>query len=249
MAGRETADIVFCIDISGSMSPAIAGVKKNINKLIDSMQQSLQQKWDVRVDFLAHACTNHLHAWSTVRCKDGQETVDEVYNNKNNLQGGKLFTRDLDEFKRALDKLNTEGDEASIMALDTAADFPFRDAATCHRVIVFLTDEPVADGELSVESNEKILDLANKLQNKKIALYMTTPDCPTYDKLSQTDKCEWTVDQSRGLSGVDFTKLMQSIGKSVSMSQTQSILAEHNEPKPLFGQPSWTARHGEMRGL
>ena len=247
MAGRETADIVFCIDISGSMRPAISGVKKNITQLIDSLQNSLQQKWDVRVDFLAHSCSCGLHSWKTVKCADSVETVNEIYKN-NSLQGGKLFTRDLNEFKDALSRLEPEGDEASIIALDAAADFPFRDSATCHRVIVFLTDEPVDAGEFAVESNNKILDLATKLQNKKIALYMTTPDCSTYDQLSQTDKCEWTVDESRGLSGVDFTKLMQSIGKSVSMSQTQSIIAEHNNPKPLFGQTTWIPRHGELKG-
>ena len=54
MAGRETADIVFCVDVSGSMRPAIDGVRKNIEKLVKSLNQSGgQMVWDVRFDYLA----------------------------------------------------------------------------------------------------------------------------------------------------------------------------------------------------
>ena len=34
MAGRQTADIVFCMDASGSMENAFNGVKNNVFKLM-----------------------------------------------------------------------------------------------------------------------------------------------------------------------------------------------------------------------
>lgn len=242
MAGRETADIVFCIDVSGSMRPAIDGVKRNIKKLVEALKGDLQIKWDVRLDFIAHSTGETLSGKDVCRiesinCK-GEKLIDAVYG-KASLQSSPLFTSDIDSFCEALSRLECGGDECTVPMLDIAADFPFRDAATCHRVIVLLTDEPVDDGVYVSQSKAKLMELAQKLQSKKIALYMTTPDCPVFDTLSQVDKCEWNVDSSRGLEGIDFTKLMQSIGKSVSMSQTNA--AEHggNAPKPLYNESAW----------
>ena len=158
---------------------------------------------------------------------------------KASLQSSPLFTSDIDSFCEALSRLECGGDECTVPMLDIAADFPFRDAATCHRVIVLLTDEPVDDGVYVSQSKAKLMELAQKLQSKKIALYMTTPDCPVFDTLSQADKCEWNVDSSRGLEGIDFTKLMQSIGKSVSMSQTNAAERGGNAPKPLYNESAW----------
>ena len=84
------------------------------------------------------------------------------------------------------------------------------------------------------------MDLARKLQDRRIALYMVTPQSDAYDTLSQIDKCEWTVvgDDSDGLRTVDFSKLMQGIGKSVSVSQTSTSASI--DPMPLYGEPSWS---------
>lgn len=45
MAGRETADIVFCMDASGSMDNAFDGVRDNVEKLVKTLNTSgLQTK-------------------------------------------------------------------------------------------------------------------------------------------------------------------------------------------------------------
>ena len=41
MAGRETADIVFCLDASYSMSDAIDRVRENITKFVDSLKDKM----------------------------------------------------------------------------------------------------------------------------------------------------------------------------------------------------------------
>lgn len=240
MAGRETADIVFCMDASGSMEHIFKKVSQHVNKLVESLQTDLQRKWDVRLDFLAYSTPCSLR-FKTVN--GGPKDIIALYKESKNLQlqneaSGKFFTRDINKFKNALGEIKCYGDESSGVALDVCADFPFRDAATCHRVIVLLTDEPIATGCHRHETESKILDLAKKLQDKRIALFMVTPDCPTYDALSQTDRCEWIVDNSENLENVDFSKLMQTIGKSVSVSQTSS--AASNKPMPLFGQEHWS---------
>lgn len=246
MAGRETADIVFCIDVSGSMEPAIDGVKSHVKELVKSLEADLQQKWDVRFDFLAYSICDGFRM--ETMCYKGRDVLDAVYKNPEeaDLQSESgLFTRDIDKFCAALDKVQCYGDESTIPAVDIAADFPFRNASTCHRVIVLLTDEAVDTGMYALDSEEKVLELAQKLQDKKIALYMTTPDCPVYDKLSQADKCEWNVDSSNGLGGVNFMKLMQSIGKSISVSQTAASGEKRDKPRPLFNESKWRSATNE----
>jgi len=158
-------------------------------------------------------------------------------------KSGNFFTSDLELFRNRLESIEISGDEASAYALDLCADFPFRDAAKCHRVVIFMTDETIDEGVDSAKAKNRIMDLAKKYQDKKIALYMITPECDVFDTLSQIDKCEWTIDTSRGLTAIDFTKTLQSIGKSVSVSQTSA--AGLNEAKPLFGEDRWTKLSGD----
>lgn len=248
MAGRQTADIVFCMDASGSMEHVFDGVRNNVNVMLDSLKSDLQMRWDVRFDFLAYSNGSDDMRLQTVNL-DGIDVVKGLYKGLGRQkglfgfgQGGqqdKFFTSDVDKFKARLGQIRCYSDEANVLALDIAADFPFRDSATCHRVVVMLTDEPVGDGKFVSETNDRVMDVARKYQDRKIALFMVTPPCPVFDQLSQIDRCEWTIDESMSLQGVDFTKLMQTIGKSVSISQTQGGGA--TEIRPVFGEPSWTA--------
>ena len=240
MAGRQTADIVFCMDASGSMSNAFSGVRNHVNKMLESIKSDLQMQWDVRFDFLAYANTCSAMKLRTINYA-GRDVIDALYNGgvKKGLFGfGQGSAADF--FTSALGKIECESDEATGLALDIAADFPFRDSATCHRVVVLLTDEPVNDGKFVKMTNDRIMDLAQKYQERKIALFMVTPPCPVFDTLSQIDKCEWTIDESCGLENIDFAKLMQTIGKSVSISQTSQGGA--GAVRPLFNEKSWSKR-------
>lgn len=252
MAGRETADIVFCMDASGSMTSAFEGVRKNVEKLVETLNASgMQRRWDVRFDFLAYSNSGSGDSMRLINIeKKGEVLLESLYHGEKavELQAGSsptFFTRDLKKFCQALNEVKCEGDESTLLALDIAADFPFRDASSCHRVVVLLTDEPVADGPLANETTKRLMDLAKKYQDKKIMLFMVTPDCPTFDTLSQIDRCEWTVDESGGLNKLDFSKLMESIGKSVSISQSNGSAAS-NSPLPLFCESKW--RGEELHG-
>ncbi len=247
MAGRATADIVFCMDASGSMSPTFDGVRDHVFELVDSLKADPQYSWDVRFDFLAYNTAyncggNAGFVFRTVG-KKNMEVLDGLYRSAYDANGGAssgFFTKDIEQFKSALGNVECDGDETTAVALDMAADFPFRDSTTCHRVIILLTDEQLETGNASQETSTKLVDLARKLQDRRIALYMVTPQSDAYDTLSQIDKCEWTVvgDDSDGLRTVDFSKLMQGIGKSVSVSQTSTSASI--DPMPLYDEPSWS---------
>lgn len=246
MAGRETADIVFCMDASGSMEPSFDGVRNHVFKLLDELDSDLQRSWDVRFDFLAYQtaycnCGKVGMSFYTVNQKNFG-ILKALYHQGDldaNEVGDQFFTTDLELFRKRLGKITCEGDETTAVALDMAADFPFRDASTCHRVVILLTDEALDTGTSVEQSNEKLMELAQKFQERRIALYMITPQCDAYDTLSQIDKCEWTIvdDGNTGLRNVDFAKLMQSIGKSVSVSQT--TMGKSIDPKPLYHEDQW----------
>lgn len=274
MAGRETADIVFCIDASGSMSQCIHAVKEHVVKLLETINKSgLQTSWDVRFDFLAYSNSygGSMRLETLTSC--GSEVIDGLYSTYSDLKqsedskqdannGGflkkifntsktiiassqnkdvsseRFFTKDLEVFKNRLRKIRCDCDEATVLALDICADFPFRDAKNCHRVVILLTDEAVKDGQFIFDSQKRLLDVAKKYQDKKIMLFMVTPNCDSFDTLSQIDKCEWTIDESVGLKELDFSKLMQSIGKSVSISQTNG--SGKDGPQPIFDENKWT---------
>lgn len=79
MAGHETADIVFCIDASGSMTPAFEGVKNHIVTLLKTLDASgLQTKWDVRFDFLAYRNLEDI-MWIESMNKVGKDCLDAIY--------------------------------------------------------------------------------------------------------------------------------------------------------------------------
>lgn len=243
MAGRNSADIVFCLDASGSMSPCFQAVRENIGKLLEGLQTDAQTTWDVRFDFLAFHDMSSLidgdiHYYRTVNL--GAECIDQIYGGEASAQSGDFFTKDLSRFREALAQVEIEGEEMQLLALDVAMDFPWRPSSSCHRVIVLLSDESVETGIQVKEQEKRVADLMNKLQEKRIKLFIIAPESPLFFKISEADRCEYTdLQGSRdGLSSVDFSKLLATIGRSVSISQSYD--GGKTEPKPLFGQNTWT---------
>ena len=109
MAGRQTADIVFCMDASGSMENAFNGVRNNVFKLIDGLKTNLQIQWDVRFDFLAYSNSDYSMRMQTLNYK-GKNVLDKLevicYNkgttSENTQRSEKLwlnFTKNLPEWK------------------------------------------------------------------------------------------------------------------------------------------------------
>ena len=237
MAGRNCADIVFCIDASGSMKPCFDAVRRNIADLMIGLQADGQTSWDVRYDFLAFQDNEEgVHGYTSTRLA-GVSLINAIYQGKDR---DKLFTRNTEELCTALQtRVEIEGDEQQLTALDTAMDFPWRSSGDCHRVVVLLTDEPVETG-VFVEKQKAVIDrMIQKAQNKRIKLFIIAPESEAFFELSALDRCEYTDLQNTqdGMRSVDFSKLLQTIGKSVSVSQNYS--GGEEEPSPCFGQDEW----------
>lgn len=247
MAGKQCADIVFCIDASGSMQHTFNEVCKHIGDLIDSLQGGSQMKWDVRFDFLAFSSGNDMHLFSSVNLS-GVGLMEALYKKAgNNQEEVRLFTRDIEKFKTALRHVEVGGEESHLLALDCALDYPWRSGDDCHRVVVLLSDEPVETGILVADQIRAVPDMIDKLHSKKIKLFIIAPESDTFYELSSADRSEYEIvdgQQHDGLKNVNFSKMLAAIGKSVSVSQTS--IGASNAPLPLFKQDGWIAAQGDL---
>jgi hypothetical protein len=171
--------------------------------------------------------------------------ITAIYNAQGGVAGS-FFTNDSEKFQKALAQVKTEGDETTLVALDIALDFPWRPAETCHRAIICLSDEPIETGQNVPFQKAQIDNLIKKIHSKRIKLYIVAPQSDAFDTLSMADRCEYepVAEESDGLRNTDFAKLMEAIGKSVSVSQTNS--SGTNTPQPLYGQEKWAAGSGSF---
>ena len=111
-----------------------------------------------------------------------------------------------------------------------------------------MTDEQLETGLLIKEQLEKIPDLITKIHSLGILLFMIGPGSAGYEELSAANRSTYdVVPKGNGLARVDFKRVLNQIGKSVSASRAQVIRGSVN--KALFGQNTWvSSSRTEMRG-
>lgn len=240
MAGKNCADIVFCIDASGSMQPCLDAVKQNVDQLLKGLDNEEQgaSSWDVRFDFVSFCdSSDGVHKYRSTRLGTCA-IVDKIYHHPD---PSAFFTKNLAEFSAALGQVQPEGEEMHLLALDIAMDFPWRASSECHRVVVLLSDEPLETGVFVEEQKEKLDAIINKTMEKRIKLFIIAPESDAFYCLSSADRCEYTdLESTRdGLRSVDFSRMLSAIGKSVSVSQSYD--GGSNEPKPLFEQDTFVS--------
>jgi|SRR5579883_379886 len=245
---KGVVDVVFCLDASGSMAPCIDGLRKSLDVFLDALAGDANRKIDCRLDFLAHSCDE---SGDLVRSKSlnlsGIDLVQALYGQSPNPSA--FFTTDREAIRRSLRNVDVYGDEAMLMALDMALDFPWRPQAGCHRVVVMLTDEPLEANALWRMQQANLDALIDKIQKLGVKLYLVGPESPGLDTLSEADKCLYQkVTQTYdGLGSLDFNKVLGQIGKSVSVSVLQGR-PEAGVKRALFGQDQWIASGESIRG-
>lgn len=236
MSTKGVADIVFCLDASGSMSPCFEGVRKHVTAFIEGLRSSGQMAWDLRFDYVAHRCSGGGGPFGFEAESIFNRSLPVALYGPQGSQG-RFFTADVEEFRRGLASVGTHGDEAALVGLDCALDFPWRDAATCHRVIIQMTDEPFEGGAGLSEQESLLQDLIEKIQDLRVMLFLVSPDSPVFSELAQVDRSEWTIPDSAGagLPSVDFKQVLGAMGKSVSVSTMQGGTTKRVH-RALFGQ-------------
>jgi hypothetical protein len=230
---KGVADIVFLIDVSGSMKPCIDALRTNIEAFIDSLSKGEANN------------TPPVSNWrgKVVGYRDIEAAPSEglpwIVDNP--------FVRDAAALKAQLGELRAEGggDEPEslldalfkVASMDAApkgsqSEDPgkWRYRSDAARVVVVFTDASFKE-TMSIQEAKggSLQDVANTVMANRVILSLFAPNFEGYDRLSQIDKSEWEVVEYEGLSPqealkkftsdpVNFRTTLKQLAASVSRS-------------------------------
>jgi len=230
---KGVADVVFLVDISGSMSTCIDALRRNIEAFIDS---------------LSSGDTNNAAPVKDWRGKVvGYRDIEAAQSEGLEWLTNNPFVRDTAALKSQLAALRAEGggDEpeslldalykvATMEALpkgsqsEDAEKWRYRSDAA--RVVVVFTDASFKE-TMSIQEAKggSMQDVANVVMANRIILSLFAPNFEGYDRLSQIDKSEWEVIEYEGLNAqealdkftsdpANFKTTMKQLAASVSRS-------------------------------
>lgn len=247
MSTKGVADIVFCLDASESMQPCFDAVREHITSFIAGLESSPNITWDWRLDFVAHCASDNGVFRAASLYHDC--VVDGLYQGQGPT--GRFFTSNLDEFRDGLARVNVVGDEAPLMALDCCLDFPWRQIAACHRVVILMTDEPFETGAVLDIQRTRLPGLIEKIMQLHVMLQIVAPDSPGFYELAAVDRSEYEVVDATGdgLARVDFSQALNYMGKSISVGVTNQQAPDMGSvQRGLYCQSDWTATDAPVRG-
>ena len=230
---KGVADMVFLVDVSGSMSPCIDALRRNIEAFIDSLSRGDANNAAPVKDWRA----------KVVGYRDfeaaGAEGLPWIVDNP--------FVRDAGALKSQLAALDANGGgdepESLLDALYTVASMQatpkgsqtedptkWRYRSDAARVVIVFTDASFKE-TLSVPEAKggSLQDVANIIMANRVILSLFAPNFEGYDRLSQVDKSEWEVVEYEGLNPqqalekftsdpVNFRNTLKQLAASVSRS-------------------------------
>lgn len=230
---KGVADLVFLVDVSGSMSTCIDALRKNIEAFIDSLSRgdanNAAPVRDWRAKVVGYRDIEAAEAEHIPWFEDHQ------------------FVRDAGALKAQLGSLKAGGggDEpeslldalykvASMEATakgsqsDDPAKWRYRSDAA--RVVIVFTDASFKETmSLPEAKGGSLQDVANLVMANRIILSLFAPNFEGYDRLSQIDKSEWEVVEFEGLNAqealqkftsdpANFRTTLKQLAASVSRS-------------------------------
>ena len=230
---KGVADIVFLVDVSGSMSPCIDALRRNIEAFIDSLSQG-----DANNAAPVRDWRGKVVGYRDIEAAQA-EGLPWIVDNS--------FVRDAGALKAQLGTLqaNGGGDEpeslldalykvASMEAVpkgsQTEDPAKWRYRSDAARVVIVFTDASFKETmSLPEAKGGSLQDVANLVMANRIILSLFAPNFEGYDRLSQIDKSEWEVVEYEGLNPqealqkftsdpVNFRNTLKQLAASVSRS-------------------------------
>jgi von Willebrand factor type A domain len=230
---KGVADLVFVVDVSGSMAPCIDALRKNIEAFIDSLSRGDGNNVAPVRDW-----RGKVVGYRDIESADS-EGVPWLVDSP--------FVRDVAELKAQLANLKAEGGgdepESLLDTLYKVASMPasskgeqtedpgkwrYRSAAA--RVVIVFTDASFKE-TLSIPEAKggSLQDVANVIMANRIILSLFAPNFEGYERLSQIDKSEWEAIEYDGLNAqealqkftadpANFRTTLKQLAASVSRS-------------------------------
>jgi hypothetical protein len=230
---KGVADIVFVVDVTGSMAPCIDALRKNIEQFIDS---------------LSHGDGNNVAPVRDWRGKVvGYRDIESAESEGLQWLEDNPFVRDVGALKAQLAALKAEGGgdepESLLDTLYKVASMPaipkgsqgedplkWRYRSDAARVVIVFTDASFKETmSLPEAKGGSLQDVANVVMANRIILSLFAPNFEGYDRLSQIDKSEWETVEFEGLSpqealtkftsdAANFRNTLKQLAASVSRS-------------------------------
>jgi hypothetical protein len=230
---KGVADIVFVVDISGSMAPCIDALRQNIEIFVNSLSSGDANNAAPVKDWRAKVV-----GYRDIEAAEG-EGLPWIIDN--------IFVRDPAELKAQLAALEANGGgdepeslldtlykvatmEAIAKGAQTVEPGKWRYRSDAARVVVVFTDASFKETMSIPEAKGGSLqDVANVVMANRIILSVFAPNFEGYDRLSQIDKSEWEVVEFEGLNAqealqkftsdpVNFRNTLKQLAASVSRS-------------------------------
>ena len=230
---KGVADLVFVVDVSGSMAPCIDALRKNIEAFIDSLS-----KGDGNNVAPVRDWRGKVVGYRDIESAES-EGLPWIVDNP--------FVRDVAALKSQLGALKAEGGgdepESLLDTLFKVASMPatpkgsqtedpekWRYRSDAARVVIVFTDASFKETmSLPEAKGGSLQDVANVVMANRIILSLFAPNFEGYDRLSQIDKSEWETVEFEGLSAqealqkftsdpVNFRNTLKQLAASVSRS-------------------------------
>ena len=207
---KGVADIVFMVDISGSMAPCIDALRTNIEAFIDSLSKGEANNAPPIRDWRGKVV--------------GYRDIEAAQSEGLPWIVDAPFVRDAGELKAQLSQLRAEGGgdepeslldalfktasmEASPKGAQVEDPNKWRYRSDAARVVIVFTDASFKE-TMSIQEAKggSLQDVANVVMANRIILSLFAPNFEGYDRLSQIDKSEWEVVEYEGLSPQEALK-------------------------------------------
>lgn len=200
---KGVADLVFLVDVTGSMASCIDALRTNIEAFITS---------------LSHGEANNAAPVRDWRAKVvGYRDISTCEEDRLPWFVDNAFVRDASALKAQLAGLQAGGGgdepESLLDALYKVASMPampkgaqsdepdkWRYRSDAARVVIVFTDASFKETlDLPEAKGGSLQDVANVVMANRIILSLFAPNFEGYDRLSQIDKSEWEVVEFEGL--------------------------------------------------
>ena len=230
---KGVADVVFLIDVSGSMAPIIDALRRNIEAFVDSLSTGDANNAPPVRDWRGKVVGyRDIEAAQS----EGLEWLEEhpFVRDTAALKGQLAALRAQgggDEPESLLDALyKVESMDATPKGAQSEDAGKWRYRSDAARVVVVFTDASFKETMSIPEAKGGALqDVANVVMANRIILSLFAPNFEGYDRLSQIDKSEWEVVEYEGLSAqealqkftadpANFRTTLKQLAASVSRS-------------------------------
>ena len=200
---KGVADIVFVIDVSGSMAPCIDALRRNIEVFVDSLSRGDANNAAPVKDWRAKVVG--YRDFETAESEGLPWIMDHPFVRDAGTLKAQLATLQAagggDEPESLLDALYKVATMEAIPKGSQAVEAgKWRYRSDAARVVIVFTDASFKETMSIPEAKGGSLqDVANVVMANRIILSLFAPNFEGYDRLSQIDKSEWEVVEFEGL--------------------------------------------------